>query len=314
MKQTSSRRTFLKTTAAGAAAMATGVGQMAAAEPRKFDISLAAWSFHRAVRSGEIPFEDLPKVARERYDIGGFELVNQMMPVMGKSFEEMKPYLDKLAQNGADHNVKLLLIMVDNEGSIGGTTDAQREAAVENHKKWIDAAKYLVCHSMQMNWAGAPHDILKRDPAELDDFINRSVPGFRKLCDYGDKNGLFVIIENHGGASSHPHVVERLMKAVNHPRFGTLPDFGNFPPDVDNYEAIDILMNYAHKAVSAKCYDFDDKTGLETKLDYPRLIADVVDKHGYHGFLGIEFEGDRLSEYDGVKACKALLEKLRTNA
>ncbi|MBI3877834.1 MAG: sugar phosphate isomerase/epimerase, partial [Verrucomicrobia bacterium] len=97
---------------------------------------------------------------------------------------------------------------------------------------------------------------------------------------------------------------------VDHPRFGTLPDFGNFPDDVDRYDAVDKMMPYA-KAVSAKCYDFDDKTGNETKLDFPRLIANVVDKHGYHGNLGIEYEGDRMKEFDGVKACKKLLERLR---
>ncbi|MCP4645765.1 MAG: sugar phosphate isomerase/epimerase, partial [bacterium] len=144
-------------------------------------------------------------------------------------------------------------------------------------------------------------------------FIKRSVPAFRKLCDYGDSKGINVIIENHGGPSSYPDAMERLMKAVDHERFGTLPDFGNFPNEVDLYDGIDRLMKYA-KAVSAKCYDFDDATGKETKLDFKRIIETVCDKHGYEGYIGIEYEGKRMSEFDGIKACKALLDKLQVNA
>jgi sugar phosphate isomerase/epimerase len=127
---------------------------------------------------------------------------------------------------------------------------------------------------------------------------------------------LNVIVENHGGPSSYPAAMEQLVAAVDHERFGTLPDFGNFPRKADRsyefdvYDAIDRLMVHA-KAVSAKCYDFDDDTGLETTLDYERIIANVVDKHGYSGYIGIEYEGRRLSEFDGIKACKRLLDKLK---
>jgi sugar phosphate isomerase/epimerase len=162
---------------------------------------------------------------------------------------------------------------------------------------------------MRMNWAGYTNDTMKT-PEALQAFIDRSTPPLRELCDYADKKKLDLIIENHGGPSYYPDAFIALIKKVDHPRFGTLPDFGNFPKDVDRYDAIDRLMPHA-KAVSAKCYDFNETTGDETTLDFPRLIANVVDKHGYHGNLGIEYEGDRMSEFDGVKACKKLLEKLR---
>jgi sugar phosphate isomerase/epimerase len=166
------------------------------------------------------------------------------------------------------------------------------------------------CHSIRMNWAGAPHDVIT-DAEALQAFIDRSAPAFTRLCEYGDTKGVNVIIENHGGPSSYIEPMQQLMKTVGHPRFGTLPDFGNFPPAVDKYDAIDAMMPYA-KAVSAKCYDFDPETGEETTLDYPRLIDIVVDQHDYHGFIGIEYEGNRLSEYEGIRACKELLERLRT--
>ena len=299
----------MKTTgvaAASAAALSSGTAHAA----RDFKISLAAWSLHRAVFEKKMPMLDMPKRTRQEWDIEGLELVSTMLDDRTKSFAEMKGGLDTLAKNAVDNKVKLLLIMIDDEGVIGGKEEAQRKEAVTRHKKWLDICEYLGCHSMRMNWLGG-EDGVEKDPAALDVFIKRSAPGFMELCDYAAKKNLNVIIENHGHASSYPDCVEKLMEEVKHPNFGTLPDFGNFPDDVDKYDGIDRLMKFALKAVSAKCHDFDDKTGLESKMDYPKMIEIVVDKHQYHGYLGIEYEGDRLSEAEGIKRCKALLEKLR---
>ncbi len=277
---------------------------------RDFKISYAAWSCHRAVFGGTIKMLDVPKMIRQEFDIDGLELVSTMLDDHTSSFSEMKPSLDKLQKNAQDNNVSILLTMVDEEGDIGAPTKEKRDEAVKRHKKWLDICEYLGCHSMRMNWRG--HDGGNSPtPQQLEDFIRRSAPGFRALCEYGDQKNLCVIIENHGGPSSDPALVDRLMAAVSHPGFGTLPDFGNFPPGTDIYAAIDSLMKHAHKAVSAKCTEFDDATGLESTMDYPRIIDLVVDKHNYHGYIGIEYEGSRLSETEGVKRCKALLERLR---
>lgn len=272
---------------------------------RQYEISLAAWSLHKSIGTGEgkIPMLDMPRLAREEFGIDAIELVSTMLA----STEDA--YLDQLAKNAADHDIKMLLIMIDNEGSIGAESENMRQAAVENHKKWMDIAARFGCHSIRMNWAGAPHGV-EKDPEALKAFTDRSVPGFRALCEYGDTIDINVMIENHGGASSDPDSLIALMKACDHGRFGTLPDFGNFPEGVDIYDAIDRIMPYA-KAVSAKCYDFDDTTGLETKIDFERMIQIVHDKHQYHGRIGIEFEGDRLSEFDGIKAAKKLLVTLQ---
>lgn len=300
----------MKATGAAAATMAATSGGIARAA-RDYKISLAAWSLHRTIGVGEgkVPMLDMPKMTRQEWDIEAIELVNRMLAEHEKSFPDMKPYLDNLAKNATDNKVKILLIMVDGEGMIGGREEAQREEAVTRHSKWVDIAEYLGCHSIRMNWAGGAQGV-EKDPAGLKDFIDRSVPAFRKLCDYADTKNINVIIENHGGASSDPAAMEQLVPAVDHPRFGTLPDFGNFPKGVDIYDGIDRLMKFA-KAVSAKCHDFDDTTGEETTKDYGRLIEIVVDKHKYNGYIGIEYEGDRLSEAEGIKRCKALLEKLR---
>jgi sugar phosphate isomerase/epimerase len=308
MKVSHTRRDFFRLAGAAGAAVAASTmkgSTVMAAEKREFKISLAGWSLHRSIGEGEgkIPMLDMPKIARSEFDIGAIELVNQMLPASDTA------YLDKLAKNAADNDVKILLTMVDNEGAIGHPDAGQRQDAVARHRKWVDVTEYLGGHTIRMNWTGAPHDIAQ-NPSALKEFIDRCVPEFRKLCDYGDSKGINVVIENHGGASSEPGALIQLMVAVDHPRFGTLPDFGNFPEHVDNYLATDLMMNFA-KAVSAKCYDFDDNTGEETRLDYERLMAIVVDQHDYHGHVGIEYEGGRLSEFDGIKACKKLLDKLQ---
>lgn len=301
----------MKAVGAGTAALGLTGAPPARAAAREYGISLAGWSLHRSIGEGEgkIPMLDMPKVTRQEFDIGAIELVNRMLASTEKG------YVDRFIKNAAGHDVKILLIMVDGEGSIGSSSDRDREDAVNRHTKWIDIAATMGCHSIRMNWAGAPRNIMT-DPEGLTAFIERSVGPFREVCNYGDKKNINVMIENHGGPSSYPDAVEELMKAVDHERFGTLPDFGNFPRkkggqyEFDVYDAIDRLMKYA-KAVSAKCYDFDDASGLETTLDFERIVKIVVDKHGYHGHIGIEYEGGRLSEFDGIKACKRLLEKLR---
>jgi len=302
-----SRREFLHTAAAGAGAAALGgaLPVFAQTPKRNFGISLAFWSLHRMVgrREGQTPATDVPKIARNEFGIDAVELVNQMLA------SDEKPYLDELARAASAENVKILLIMVDGQGDVGSRSENIRKRCVDNHKKWIDIAADFGCHSIRMNWGGAPKDFLA-NTEELQRFIDVSVPGFQALCEYGDTKDVNVLLENHWGPSSYPGIVEKLAAAINHPRFGMLPDFGNFPEDVDRYDAIDRLMKYA-KAVSAKCYDFDDATGEETKLDFGRIIETVCDKHGYTGYIGIEYEGDRLSERYGILACKRFLERLR---
>lgn len=321
--QPTSRRNFIMQS--GAAALALGAAGAAGATPyntnayvpkgdamkRTFGISLAGWSLHRTIGTGDgkVPMLEMPKMARDNWDFEAIELVSGMLASTEKS------YLDELAKNAAASNVKIMLIMIDGQGNIGGDTEDERKEAVTKHKQWMDYAADFGCHTIRMNWAGAPKDLMATAPEKLDDFIKVSAPGFHELCEYGEQKNLNVIIENHGGPSSYPEAVTKLMHAVRHPRFGTLPDFGNFPRKEDGsyvfdvYDAIDTLMNYA-KAVSAKCYHFDEQD-METTLDYPRIIADVHDRHGYHGYIGIEYEGDKMSEPDGIAACKRLLEKLR---
>jgi sugar phosphate isomerase/epimerase len=307
MAQDTTRRGFLKAAGAGALGLALGGAAVhnASAAARKFSISLAGWSLHRTIgtKEGQVPMLDFPKLAADEFGIQTIELVNRMLASTEKA------YVDEFIKNAAAKKVRIALIMVDGAGSVGAPSEDARKKAVELHSQWIDIADAMGCHCIRMNWAGHTDETMKSSES-LNAHIALSAGPLREICTFADKKGLDVIIENHWGPSSYPDALLGLIQKVDHPRFGTLPDFGNFPDDVDKYDAVDRMMPYA-KAVSAKCYDFDAETGQETKLDYERFMQLVVDKHGYHGDIGIEYEGDRLSEFDGIKACKALLERLR---
>jgi L-ribulose-5-phosphate 3-epimerase len=303
------RRSFLKSALAGGSLMGLGLNPSLAhaVKPEEggagaFKISLAEWSLHKALFAKKINNLDFPRIAREQYGIEGVEFVNQFF----KDKAHDSAYLKDLKARANDHGVTCVLIMIDDEGDMSAKEKEERDKAVMNHKKWVDAAAALGCHSIRINTGEhySPTDV---------GAVSESCSA---LTEYGAKNKIGIICENHGGPSSDPSALIALMKAVNNPNFGTLPDFGNFPKSVDGkykidiYEAIARMMPFA-KGVSAKSYDFDEK-GNETTLDYARIMK-IVTKAGYHGFVGIEYEGSRLSEPDGIKATKKLLESIREN-
>lgn len=294
----SSRRSFLATSASlAAAAMAAPAFARAAA--LKFQISLAQWSLHRALRGGKMDNLDFAAKAKNDFGIEAIEYVNQFF----KDKAQDKSYLAEMNKRAADNGVTQLLIMIDGEGQLGHPDDAQRAKAVENHHRWVEAAKELGCHSIRVNASSR---------GEYEDQISLAADGLRALTEYGDKHDINVIVENHGGLSSNGEWLASVMKKVDHPRCGTLPDFGNFRVRgdewYDRYKGVEELMPFA-KAVSAKSHDFDDD-GNETKTDYVRMMKIVLDA-GYNGWVGIEYEGSKLSEDDGIMATKALLERVR---
>ena len=302
-----SRREFLNGAvgaAIGSSLLGCAGGKARAGGPKRrvFQISLAAWSLHRSVFGGQLKMIDAPRLLREEFGIGGLEFVNTMLEVpTGGYVRRMRAECEK-------HAVKPLLIMCDDEGSFAHPDPAERRRAVRNHLKWIRIAADLGCHSIRVNWVGATAEEIT-EPAKTTSMIRRSAETFTELVEHADDEDINVIIENHGGPSSQPEMLARLMQTVDSPRFDTLPDFGNFPQQVDRYDGIDKMMPHA-KAVSAKCYDFDAE-GNETKIDFERMIQICVDQHGYDGWIGIEYEGSRLSEYEGIRAARDLLIRLR---
>ena len=259
-----------------------------------FRISLAQWSLHRTIRSGQLDHLDFAKVTREEYGLEAVEYVNQFF----KDRASDAAYLAEMNKRAKDHGIYQHLIMCDGEGRLGDPDAAERRQAVENHRKWLDAAQTLGCVSVRVNAASE---------GSFDEQQKLAADGLRRLTELGEPLGINVIVENHGGLSSNGQWLAGVMKMVDHPRCGTLPDFGNFY-EYDRYQGVEDLMPFA-KAVSAKSHDFDEQ-GNESQKDYRRLMKTVV-QAGYRSWVGIEYEGKVLSEPDGIKATRRLLERVR---
>lgn len=293
------RRDFLYGTLVSAAVIGSParevLGLVQPSNAPLFKVSLAQWSFHRALQSKQMDHLDFARAARKEFDIEAIEYVNQFF--MDKAKDQT--YLAEMNRRASGEGVYQHLVMCDGEGRLGDPDEAKRREAVENHYKWVDAARTLGCATIRVN-AASDGSFAEQQKLAAD--------GLRRLCEYADKAGINVIVENHGGLSSHGDWLVGVMKLVNHPRCGTLPDFGNFY-EYDRYQGVREMMPFA-KAVSAKSHDFD-AAGAETKLDYKRLMKTVVDA-GYRSWVGIEYEGERLPEREGVAATMRLLERVRT--
>lgn len=310
--QDHSRRHFL----AGSAALFAGLLLSGSTSAQKssltvnstkplFNISLAQWSLHRMLRAGQLDNLDFPAYAKKTFDIHAVEYVNQFFS--DKACDAA--FLAELTKRAQDAGVRSLLIMIDGEGDLGHADEKQRAMAIDNHKPWADAARTLGCHSIRVN---------AQSSGTWEEQQQRAADGLSRLTAYVATLGLNVIVENHGGLSSNGQWLSGVMKLVNNPRCGTLPDFGNFcldwnrqdDPDswYDRYQGVAEMMPYA-RAVSAKSHDFDEQ-GNETKTGYHRMMR-IVLAAGYRGHVGIEYEGDRLGEVEGAMATKRLLEKVR---
>jgi sugar phosphate isomerase/epimerase len=295
MDRTVDRRDFLRNTAALTAGLGLGAAVSAADEKKPpFLISLAQWSLHRALFGGKLDPLDFAKVAKQDYGIDAIEYVNQFYKGKGKD----KEYTSQMKKRAEDLGVTSVLIMCDGEGNLGDPDAKKRQQAVENHYKWVELAKYLGCHSIRVNAYSS---------GSAEEQMDRVADGLRKLTAFGADHDINIIVENHGGLSSNGAWLAGVMKKVGSRRCGTLPDFGNFD-GYDRYKGVAEMMPYA-KGVSAKSYDFDAE-GNETTIDYPKMMKIVLDA-GYHGRVGIEYEGPKLSEPEGIRATKKLLERIR---
>ncbi len=296
LKQPTSRRAFLKR--AGLLSF-SGWAVVSAASDEKlfFNISLAEWSLHRELKSGKLDNLDFPVIARNEFKLDAVEYVNQFF----KDKATDKTYLAELSKRCKDNGVRSLLIMCDEEGDLGDPVPARRTTAVENHYKWVDAAQFLGCHSIRVNCGG------KGTPQEV---AAAGADGLSRLSAYGKQAGLNVIVENHGGYSSNGQWLSGLIKSVGLANCGTLPDFDNFDIEksnwYDRYKGVEELMPFA-KGVSAKAIDFD-ANGNCIETDFVRMLK-IVKASGYRGYIGAEYEGNKLPEREGVKATLDLLRR-----
>lgn len=306
------RRDFLKkslafTAGAGLFGAFPRIGGLAKPKDQLFfKISLAEWSFNKELFSKKMDNLDFPGRAKNEFGIDGVEFVNQFFK--DKALDNT--YLKDLKTRCDDLGVTCVLIMIDGEGNLADPDEPTRKKGVDNHYKWVDAAKFLGCHAIRVNARGKGSD---------EDMQKAMIQSLGTLSEYGAKTGIEIIVENHGGPSSNGKWITQIMKTVNSPYCGTLPDLGNFcikpkfengkmscEEEYDRYQGVKEMMPFA-KGVSAKSMAFDSD-GNETTIDYRKMLQ-IIKEAGFTGRIGIEYEG-QLSSPDGIRATKSLLERI----
>ncbi|MCJ7468186.1 MAG: sugar phosphate isomerase/epimerase [Maribacter sp.] len=323
------RRTFVKQLGAGAvgAGFLTTVPKSLYAKgtmSSPYPISLAQFSLASEFFMGKHDTLEFPARAKKEFGLNIVEYVSMFFADKANDpafFKELKMRTDDLG-------VSNHLIMVDDE-NIADVDKAKRDHAVESHYKWVDAAKMLGCSSIRVNLGSLDQTGTAEEVADA------AIEGYGKLLEYGNQNEMNIIVENHVGYSCDGKWLAGIMKAMNNPRAGVLPDFGNFcikrtlpeTQDIagymntkcleqyDMYLGVEELIPYA-KGVSAKTHKFD-QNGDETEIDFKRMF-DIIKKSGFNGIVGIEYEGGLmhaqgiagyLSNEDGIMATKKLIEK-----
>lgn len=275
-----------------------------------FKISLAEWSLNKLLFKDKMDHLDFAPMARKN-GIDGIEYVNQFF--MDKATD--KKYLQEMKTRAESEGVKSLLIMCDREGALGALDEKERMQTVENHKKWVDAAALLGCHSIRVN--GFSTGSFGARPTNFYEAMKYVADGLHHLCVYADQANINVIIENHGGHSSYAPWLMDVMKLADHSRAGTLPDFGNFSIQrvedseeiisYDSYLGTKELMPLA-KGVSVKPTVWDHK-GNRSELDYMKMMRIVLDA-GYRGYCGIE-HGQEGRIWESIEEVKAKLGEVR---
>ena len=259
-----------------------GNGEVSAAPAAKVDdISIAQWALVGEIREGKWTTLDFPQLARETFDINGIEFVSTLFGLPSYA------YLKKLSSNAAKHDVKMVLIMVDDEGETCSPDKEERIQTAINHRKWVDIASLLGCHAIRTNCRG-PRNAPRKEALEW------SADTYQRLLDYAAPMGIRVCIENHGGLSNDADWMVDLFKRVNHPSFGSYPDWREPSDAFDNVGYLRKMLPYA-VGMSYRNQPSEEQTAGMIQLSR---------EGGYRGWYGIESSGR-----DAIRQGKELLKK-----
>ena len=301
------RRNFIKQSLLSVPALSTIPSISFGDTPLK--IGLAQWSLHRALRSKKLDNLDFAKTAKEKFDISVVEYVN----VFFSDKVNNKEYLNEMVARSVDIGVKNSLIMIDGEGNLGDSNERKRNKAIDNHKKWVEAANYIGCNHIRVNAAGNGSE---------DEVSKYASDSLQKLGDFSKDFKINIIVENHGGYSSDAQWLVGVIKNTERKNVGTLPDFGNFcvksrpnklsswgglsgcAVEYDKYKGVKEMLPYA-KSVSAKSINFDDQ-GSSIEIDFYKMMK-IVKQSGYSEYVSIEYEGNSHSEEEGIRLTKKLM-------
>ncbi|MEM9941449.1 MAG: sugar phosphate isomerase/epimerase family protein [Planctomycetota bacterium] len=290
------RRELLKLGTMAAISSALSGWKFQESEPKKTWLKLAVqqYSFNRQLRSSELKIEDYPATVVEGTGIKSLEFFNGH--IEDKKYNEA--FFVDLKKRCDDLEANTTMMLCRSKPAVDSPDPAIRQKAIEGYKRWLTATQILGGQYIRVD---------TRHKGDAEEQKKYAVAGLKALTEVASEYGIGILVENHGGHSSNGAWLADVMRKVNLPNCGTLPDFQNFK-DYDPYKGVAEMMPWA-KILCAKAKAFDDQ-GNETNVDYRRMLKIAKDA-GFRGFIGIEFEGHEIEPLEGIKMTAALIEKIQ---
>ncbi|HEX2999989.1 MAG TPA: sugar phosphate isomerase/epimerase family protein [Armatimonadota bacterium] len=257
-------------------------------------IGLAGWALNRRFYAKENPLTmlDFFRVVREEFDLDTVEINNLWL------VSHEPDYLAALVKAAKDAGITMEGMAVDGTGDLSLMDEAQRTQSVKNALAYFEVAERLGLAYFRVNTGGTPDG-----PQEM---VDACIASYRRLADEGEKRGIKIATENHGGLAASPDRMVSLVLGVNSPAMATLPDYGNFPEE--------ILLDGMRKIMpwAANVHVKWSRRDAPGKRDVVALIR-LVREQGFDGALMIE-DGGPVNDHQGVLELKgALIAALNTS-
>ncbi|MEX2603583.1 MAG: TIM barrel protein, partial [Gracilimonas sp.] len=152
---------------------------------------------------GDLHPLDFPAKAKEL----GFEAVDYVSSIIFNYADEHS-LLKELKNRTTSEGISNQFIAVGELGMIGDPDLQKRKQAIENHFKWMDAAKYLGCHSIRAD---------AHSTGPWKEQVKLASEGVYKLAEKAEEIGVDLMLENHGGMSCNADWLVEVIEKVNHP-------------------------------------------------------------------------------------------------
>jgi sugar phosphate isomerase/epimerase len=222
--------------------------------------------------------------------------INKIEP-WSAHFRSLEPkYLDDLRTSLDKAKSAVVNIAFDGRHSFYAADPAEREWAVADNKRWIDAADTLGSPSIRTHIALADNQ-----PPDL----GRSVDTLLRIVEHAAKCNVVIHLENDDGVTEDPVFLVKLIETVNSPWLRGLPDFGNslmHKAPEDAYAGLDAMFHHAYGICHVKQSEATEK-GANVQVDLAYAFS-ILKKTGFRGYLSMEYDnsGDPYKETEELIA------------
>jgi sugar phosphate isomerase/epimerase len=175
---------------------------------------------------------------------------------------------------------------------------AERDKQLALTRLWVDRAAAIGAPVIRIFAGSVPRG------GREEDAFNWAVEGIRASLPYAAQKGIVLALENHGGITSTPAQILKLVEAIDAPNFGVNLDTGNFHGE-DPYAEMAELAPFAVN-VQVKTEVHRKGASAKEEADLRRII-EILYQARYTGYVVLEYE----AEEDPLAAIPRYARKLR---